>query len=253
MLPTSNAPRSSTFLRTYRGFATASSSRMGDDQHEDGDVALLGRAILGLLIVSALPSPAVAQDPPCRFICEVAWKVEPTITIENLAGRHRVLTPDGMTERVERERVFELVMAVDLSTKVSWLGFTAEAITPPFADDNAVELEFESNFHWLTESMTRGWVTSHFDVVDKLSPAERPDEGRAYTHKLDFELDTALHMFKWLPEGRWLRDLELELSLDYLATGLPKKGDVLSDGTRFIDDASPWSVSVVFVIPVAPF
>lgn len=216
-------------------------------------MGILVRSVLTLLMVAAVPSLAVAQDPPCRFICEVAWKVEPTITIENLAGRHRVFTPDGITERVNRERVFELVLAVDLSTKVPWLGFTVEAITAPFADDNVVELEFESNFHWLSESMTRGWLTSHFDVVDKLSPAERPDDSRAYTHKLDFELDTALHMFKWLPEGRWLRDLELELSLDYLATGLPKKDDVFADGARFIDDASPWSLSVVFVIPVAPF
>ena len=51
-----------------------------------------------------------------------------------------------------------------------------------------------------------------------------PTRASAYTHKLDFELDTAVHIFKRLPEGRWLRGLELETSLDYLATGLPKKG-----------------------------
>jgi hypothetical protein len=136
---------------------------------------------------------------------------------------------------------------------IPWLGFTVEAIASPFSDDNDVELEFESNFHWLTESMTREWVTSHFDVVDQFSPAERPDVGRAYTHKLDFELDTALHMFKWLPEDRWLRDVEFETSLDYLATGIPKEGDLFPDGSLFLDDASHWSLSFVFVIPVAPF
>lgn len=203
----------------------------------------------------AAPQPdAGAQgSDPCRFICELAWKFEPTITVENLANRHRVATGDGMIERAQRDRVFEIVLALDLETKVPWLGFTAEAITAPFEDGNEVELEFESNFHWLSESMTRGWVTSHFDVVDKFSPAERPDTARAYTHKLDFELDTAFHPFKRLPEGRWLRGFELELSLDYLATGLPKQGDVFPDGSRMLDDASPWSLSLVFVIPVAPF
>jgi hypothetical protein len=197
---------------------------------------------------------ATAAEPePCRFICELAWKFEPTFTVENLANRHRVAADDGSVERAERERAFEIVLALDLETKVPWLGFTAEAITAPFSDGNEVELEFESNFHWLTESMTRGWVTSHFDVVDKLSPAERPNTSRAYTHKLDFELDTAFHPFKRLPEGRWLRDFEIELSLDYLATGLPKRGDVFSHGSRMLDDASPWSLSLVFVIPVAPF
>ena len=203
----------------------------------------------------AAPQPDAGSQgsDPCRFICELAWKFEPTITVENLANRHRVATGDGMVERAQRDRVFEIVLALDLETKVPWLGFTAEAITAPFEDGNEVELEFESNFHWLTESMTRGWLTSHFDVVDKFSPAERPDTTRAYTHKLDFELDTAFHPFKRLPEGRWLRGFELEVSLDYLATGLPEQGDAFPDGSRMLDDASPWSFSFVFVIPVAPF
>ena len=210
---------------------------------------------LAAVAAGALSStPVFAQDASiCRFICELEWKVEPTITIEPLANRHRVVTPDGVTERVNRERVFETVLALDMSTRIPWLGFTVEAITAPFSDDNVVELEFESNFHWLPASKTRGWVSSHFDVVDKVSPAERPHDTSAYTHKLDLELDTAFHVFNWLAEGRWLRGVEIETSLDYLATGLPKKGDVSADGTRFLDDASGWSLSFVFVIPVAPF
>jgi len=123
----------------------------------------------------------------------------------------------------------------------------------PFEDDNSAQLEFETNLYWLTEPMSRGWVTSHFDVVDNFSPAERPNATRSYTHKLDFELDTAVHAFKRLPEGRWLRGLEFETSLDYLATGLPHEGDVFSDGTRYLDDASHWSFSFVIVVPIAPF
>jgi hypothetical protein len=201
-----------------------------------------------------VPSVAIAQPKSdCHFICELAWKVEPTITIENLANRHRIVTPEGDTERVERESVFETVLALDFETKLPRLGFTVEAITSPASDDNDVELEFESNFYWLTESMTRGWLSSHFDVVDQFSPTERPGATKAYGHKLDFELDTALHVFNWLPEGRWLRGVEFETSLDYLATGIPKKGDVFADGTRYLDDASHWSFSFVFVIPIAPF
>ena len=196
-----------------------------------------------------------AQDAAssCALICELEWKFEPTVTIENLANRHRVETPDGVTERANRELVFETILALDMKTRVPRLGFTAEMSAAPFSDDNAAELEFETNLHWLTEPMSRGWVTSHFDVVDQFSPAERPNTGKAYTHKLDFELDTAVHIFKRLPEGRWLRGVELETSLDYLATGLPKKGDVFPDGTRFVDDASRWSFSFVIVIPIAPF
>ena len=212
-----------------------------------------GRLLLVVLMTAAFARSAWAQPAtPCRLLCDLEWKVEPTFTFDNLAGRHRVATPDGDTERVDREFVFETVFALDMSTRLSWLGVTAEAITAPFADDNDVQLELEANLHWLDESKTRGWVSSHFDIVDKFSPAERPGTSRAYTHKLDFELDTAVHVFNWLPEGRWLRGVEFETSLDYLATGLPRKGDVLADGSRFLDDASPWSLSLVIVIPVAP-
>jgi hypothetical protein len=208
--------------------------------------------IVGLAMALS-PFVCEAQEAErCRVICGLEWKAEPTFTIENLASRHRVVA-DGVTERVNRERVFETVLALDMSTQLPWLGFNVEAIFSPFSDDNSVELEFESNFHWLTASMTRGWVTSHVDVVDQFSPAERPHDERSYTHKLDFELDTALHVFNWLPEDRWLRGVEVETSLDYLATGLAKRGDVFDDGSRYLDDASPWSFSLVFVIPVAPF
>ena len=213
-------------------------------------VALLATATI---VMTCPVAWAEQEQAKCHFVCELEWKVEPTFTIENLANRHRIVTPEGVTERVDRERVFETVLALDMTTRIPWLGFTVEAIAAPFSDDNAVELELESNWHWLTESMTGGWVTSHFDVVDQFSPAERPDVDRAYTHKLDFELDTALHVFNWLPEERWLSGVEFETSLDYLATGIPKRGDVFADGTRYVDDASPWSLSFVFVIPVAPF
>jgi hypothetical protein len=216
--------------------------------------SLSGVALASLALVAAVPESTYAQPPAdCRVICGLQWKVEPTFTVENLVARHLVVAPDGTAARVERSRVFEMVLALDMASRVPRLGFTVEAIAAPASDDNDVELEFESNFHWLTERMTGGWVTSHFDVVDQFSPAERPLEQRAYTHKLDFELDTAFHVFRWLPEGRWLRGVELETSLDFLATGLPRSGDLFPDGTRFVDDASPWSFSVVFVIPIAPF
>ena len=138
-----------------------------------------------------------------------------------------------------------------MPTRASWLEFTAEAIFLPFDRESTPELEFEINLIWLRPERTRGWVSSHFDIVDKFSAAERPTDRRAYTHKLNVELDTSLAVFNWLPDGRWLRGVELEGSLDYVGTGLLRKGDRLS-GVRFVDDASPWSFSVVFVLPIAP-
>jgi hypothetical protein len=205
--------------------------------------------LVGLLL---LPAHAFAQsEPKCMVFCAPELKIEPTWTIENLRSRPRIES-GGIVERALRERVFELIFALDIPTTIPRIGATFEAAFSPFADhDNSVELEAELNIDLFGTEQTGGWVSSHFDIVDQFSPAERPVAARAYTHKLDFEWDTAFHVFSRLPEGHWLRNVEAEVSLDYLATGLPRAGDVI-DEERFLDEASPWSLSFVVVIPLAP-
>jgi hypothetical protein len=211
------------------------------------------QALLALVVLLAAGLPARAQTAaPCRFLCAPEFKVEPTITFTTLFNSPRLVLDDGAELRDRRTTDFELILSLGLPTRISWLDFTVEAIFLPFEADSTPELEFEMNFVWLPAQRTRGWLSSHFDVVDKFSPAERQTDRRAYTHKLNLELDTSVAIFNWLPEGRWLRGVELEGSLDYVASGLPREGDII-DGTRFLDDASPWSFSVVFVVPIAPF
>jgi hypothetical protein len=197
-------------------------------------------------------TPIAAQESsPCRFLCAPEFKVEPTVTFGNLFGSPRIQDELGTTTREPRDTAFEVILSLGLPTRASWLEFTVEGIFLPFDRESTPELEFETNFIWLSAERTRGWVSSHADIVDKFSAAERPLDRRAYTHKLNLELDTSVAIFNWLREGRWLRGVELEGSLDYVATGRPKSGDRV-DGVRFVDRASPWSFSVVFVLPVAP-
>jgi hypothetical protein len=217
-----------------------------------------------------LPPRAEAQE-PCRLLCAPSLKVEPTVTISNLLAPHRVRTTDGI-EQATREKAFEIIVAMDVPTALPRLGLTVEAIWTPFGRtgtnpftgrsaeslgvehvrDNPVELEFELNLKWLLPAQTGGWVSSHFDIVDKFSPAERPGDKSAYTHKLNLELDTAVAVFRWLRDGHWLREVEVEGSLDYVASGLPRRGDAFPSGDVFLDDASRWSFSLVLVIPIAP-
>ena len=216
-------------------------------------------ACVGVALVASGAAPQAglyAQErDQCAFLCAPELKIEPTLTIENLFSPARVETTENgvVVETVcqGRDRVFELVFAADVPTEIPRVGFTFEAIFSPFRDDTEVELELELNLTWLEPEQTGGWVESHFDIIDKFSPAERPTDTSAYTHKLNIELDTAVLLFKWLPDDNWLRNVELEGSLDYVATGLPKAGDVIGD-ERFLDDASPWSFSVVVVLPLAP-
>jgi len=210
----------------------------------------VGLLVFALVVVGA--PQVIAQVPPaCQVLCAPVLKVEPTVTFTNVFGSPRIIGEQGTTTRERPETEFEIIFSVGLPTRTSWLEFTVEAIFQPFDRESTPELEFETNFIWLPAERTRGWVSSHFDIVDKFSAAERPGGRRAYTHKLNLELDTSLSVFNWLPERRWLRGVELEGSLDFVATGLPKAGDRI-DGARFIDDASPWSFSVVFVLPIAP-
>jgi hypothetical protein len=236
---------------------------------------LCPRPLVGLVpLLAWLASPAAAQTAPasprCLFLCAPELNIEPTWTIEPLAARHRVET-DGRAERVPRESVFELILSLDVPTTIPRAGLTLEAIFVPFGGtdlhpftgstaeaagrdeirDNGVEIEAELNIELFDEGRTGGWVSSHFDIVDKFSPGETPRAGSVYTHKLNFEWDTAFHVFSRLRDGHWLRSVELEVSLDYLATGLPKAGDRVG-GERYLDDASPWSLSLVTVIPLAP-
>jgi len=177
------------------------------------------KSAFALCVLAFTVVPARAQEPACRSLCEPTLLVEPTITWEKDAT------------------IFETIVALDLMTPIPRVGVTLEAITKPFSDENEVELESELKLYWLKGAQTGGWLSSHFDIVDKFSPAKRVTDTRAYTHKLNFELDTAVAVFKQLPENSWWRDVEIEGSRDYVATGLPK-------------DASRWSFSLVFVIPV---
>jgi hypothetical protein len=213
------------------------------------------RVALAVVVVALFGTPdAIAQDQPqaCRLLCGPEFHIEPTVTFGNLFQRPRIVREDGATSREPRETDFEVILSLGLPTRASWLEFTVEAIFLPFDRDSTPELEFETNLIWLPAERTRGWVSSHFDVVDKFSAAERPSDRRAYTHKLNFELDTSFAIFNWMPEGRWLKGVEVEGSFDYVATGLARRGDRLADIT-FVDDASPWSFSLVFVFPVAPY
>jgi hypothetical protein len=199
----------------------------------------------------AIPVTASAQsERRCVILCAPELKIEPTWTIENL-GKARFVEVDGRVESVGVASVFELVLALDIPTTIPRVGFTFETIFAPFTSDNSVEIETEFNFHLFDTDRTGGWVSSHVDVVDQFSPGETPRADTSYTHKLDFEWDTAFHLFNRLRDGHWLRNVEAEVSLDYLATGLPKAGEVVGN-QRFIDAANPWSFSVVMIIPLAP-
>lgn len=229
--------------------------------------------LTGMLLCSVLAPPSRAQEKDaCWLLCAPEVALEPSVTVEPIFRAATVENVEtGVTSTPRPASAFELVLAVGIPTTVPRVGLTGEVIWTPFAktdanpftgrsaeeigadalNDNAVELEFELNLMLLTAEETGGWVEAHFDIVDKFSPAEQPDDTRLYTHKLNFELDASVAPFRRFDQAGYLRHVELEGSLDYVATGLPQEGDVLG-GERFLGDASPWSFTAVLILPLAP-
>jgi hypothetical protein len=212
---------------------------------------MVRRYVVAFAVCGLVMAASAAAQERCAFLCAPDLKVEPTFTVESLfaPGRFEVVEDGQAVETFteEREGVFELILAVGIPTTVPRLGFTVETI---FVDDE-VEVELELNLGLVEPGQTGGWLESHVDIVDKISPGARPGSTIGYTHKLNFELDTAVLVFNRLPEGNWLRNVEVEVSLDYVATGIPKAGDDFGS-IRWLTGASPWSISFVAVLPLAP-
>ena len=232
------------------------------------------RAIFTLVISVLFVTAVSAQEPDieCSFFCAPSLKIEPTVTFEPIFGRPEIENlADGTILSSVTEATFELILAVGIPTEIPRVGFTVETIfiptgtidRNPFTGQtaleagqatfrgNEIEFELELNLSLVEPEQTGGWIDSHFDIVDKFSAAERLGDSSSYTHKLNLEWDTAFLAFQWLPEDNWWRNVEIEGSLDYVATGLPRLGDVVN-GERFLTDDNPWSFSIVFVFPLAP-
>lgn len=230
-------------------------------------------SLAGLFLLLVVGAAHAQPAPRCLLLCAPELSVEPTITVAPLSSGTRVRElRTGTVAELEPEAGLELILALGIPTTLPRIGLTVEAIWAPFATtganpftgysadetgeefrDDAVELEFELNIDLLEDAWTGGWLGAHFDVVDKFSPAESPRAGGLYTHKLDLELDVAVRPFRWLPPERWMHRVEVEGSLDYLVTGRPRRGDEVPRGELlYLDDADPWSFSVLLVLPLAP-
>jgi hypothetical protein len=213
----------------------------------------LARRTAGLLATlgacEAYAQPA-AED-ACTVLCAPTLELEPTVSIGNLIAQPVLQdVASGERHRLAVDPVIQATLALGIPTPLAWLGFTLETIYSPFEVDNAVEFEAELNLRLVDPSWMGGWVGAHADVIDQISPRARPG-ATANTHKLDLEIDVAFHAFNGVPPTHWLHHAAFEASFDYLATGLPRHGDVI-DGKLYLDDASGWSLSLLVVIPLAP-
>jgi hypothetical protein len=217
-------------------------------------------------------SPADDREPHCRIVCTPALSLMPALLRTHLRGGPLVRSDaTNAVRRLPSSSAMEIIVAVAAPTavprvsvfgSVQWLP-NASAQRNPFTLYTASELgeQVRANaptatagvsVSLITASATSGWLDVAGNVGDLFSQAARPGDASAYTHKLDLELATHLHAFDWIPARTYLHRASLFGILDYIATGLPREGDEVPLGRRFLSDARPLALIAGISFPLTP-
>ena len=117
---------------------------------------------------------------------------------------------------------------------------------------NAPTLVAGASLALVPPTATGGWLDAAVNVGDLFSQAATPDDKSAYTHKLDLDLVTHLHLFDAVPAATYLHRVAVFGILDYVATGLPSAGDEVPLGREFVSGARPLALVAGLALPLTP-
>ena len=233
------------------------------------------RSVSALVVAAMLcAGPLNAQQQkPCHSICAPSLTLQPAAIISHVIDRPRVkdLTTNKITLLPKTTNlIIQLVLAAptaiprtSLLASFQWLP-TAATASNPFTEytaselgttvhDNEPSITLGALIALLKPAETMGGFGANGYVADNFGPAQKSSDANAYTHKLDVGLSALVNVFNWLPDGTWLRHAQAVVTLDYIATGLPKAGEDVPKGERvFLTDARPAKLILGLSLPVAP-
>jgi len=234
----------------------------------------LARTAATVMVLLPFTSSLAAQrpSPHCAVLCAPTVDLMPALLRSHLFGGPRVQAlASGAVHRLPGVSNFEIIMATAAKTRlprlsvfgsVQWIPNATEQRNPftmYSAGDlggpvhaNAPTATFGLSASALTPQETGGWFDAALNAADLLSQAARPDDRSAYTHKLDLELFTHLHAFAHLPSNTYIHRVSVFGILDYVASGLPRAGDQVPIGRRYLDSARPTSLIVGLALPITP-
>jgi len=209
---------------------------------------------------------------PCKIVCAPSVTLMPAVLRTHVRGGPLVeSTSTGVSHRLPGSSSMEIIVAVASRTaiphlsifgSVQWLP-NATAQRNPFTLYSANELgeSIRANAPTITigasaevvpATLTRGWFDLAANVGDLFSQAARPNDVSSYTHKLDLDLVAHAHAFAWTPPRSYLHRVSVFGILDYVATGLPRAGDEVPVGRRFLTDARPLAFIAGLALPITP-
>lgn len=221
-------------------------------------------------------TPATAQQPtPCTLICA------PTVAFNVAANKSHVFgsptvrnDTTGALSKLPSKTNLQLQFFTSAKTQiprlsaflsVTWLP-SAKTRANPFTEytasqvgedikANHVSLSMGGLVDVVPAKMTHGYVALQGYLADLLSPAARPNDASAYTHKVDVGGVGLLYPFAGMDSTSVAHKsgFYLYANLDYVATGLPKAGDDVPKGVRtFVTGAKPAVLVFGVGMPIAP-
>lgn len=228
-------------------------------------------AALAALLLLPLALPAQAGK-HCAVLCAPTVTLMPAVLRTHIVAAPRVETvATGVRHQLPGTSSFELIVAAAAPTalprlsvygSVQWLP-NATTSRNPFTLYTASELgtgvranaptwSAGASLSVLPATETAGWLDAAVNVADLFSQAARPEDKSSYTHKLDLELLTHVHPFAAGPPTMWLHRVAVFAILDYVATGLPRAGDEVPVGRRFVSAARPLALVAGLALPITP-
>jgi len=231
--------------------------------------------LTALALVTGAAAPLSAQSAPaprCHLLCAPSLTLMPGVVRTHLLRGPLVRnTSTGVESRLPGTTNMQVIVALASRTAVPRLSLVASAQWLPNAAEgrnpftlytaselgthvraNAPTLVAGGSLSLLTPASTAGWFDAAFNVGDLFSQAATPDDKSAYTHKLDLDLVTHLHVFAALPKHEYLHRVSLYGILDYVATGLPSPGDEVPLGRVFVTGARPMALVAGLTFPLTP-
>lgn len=150
-----------------------------------------------------------------------------------------------------------------LNLAVQWLPNSSAASNPftkyTASDEgtgikaNAPFLALNASFDFVPAAQTSRWFSLSGYAGDLFRAAARPGDRSAYTHKLDLGISANLNPFTSLPRATWLHAVSAFALIDYVATGVPRAGDVVPKNVRRFDtNARPTALLAGLSLPLAP-
>jgi len=235
-----------------------------------------GALVAAIVTVTMAAYPAAAQQQEsCTVICAPSLAFNIAALRSHVFGSPKVRNDTtGVISELPSKTNLELQFFLAAPTAVqhlsafvtaTWLP-NAKTAANPFTEytasqlgdqvrANHVSLSMGALGDLIPKSLTHGVFALQAYVGDLLSPAARPGDESAYTNKLDVGGVALLYPFATLDASSAARKsgAYLYATLDYVATGLPKKGDDVPRGVRtFVTAAKPAALVLGAGIPIAP-